>query len=131
MTLVRAAGGVAVRAGASGDEVLVVYRRSYGDWTFPKGKADPGESDEACAVREVEEETGLRCSLEAELPSTRYHDRLDRPKLVRYWRLAVVAGELQAREGEIDDARWVQPAEARALLTYPHDLAVLDAAVGT
>ncbi len=129
--MVRAAGGVAVRVGVAGDEVLLVYRRSYGDWTFPKGKVDHGESDEACAVREVEEETGLRCRLEAELPSTQYRDRLDRPKVVRYWRLAVVGGALHAREGEIDDARWVGVVDARALLTYPHDLVVLEAVVAS
>jgi 8-oxo-dGTP pyrophosphatase MutT (NUDIX family) len=60
-TLIRAAGGVLIRPGGSGVEVLVVHRPKYDDWTFPKGKADRGESDEKCALREVEEETGLRC----------------------------------------------------------------------
>ena len=72
MSVVRAAGGVPVRTEPSGLEVLVVHRSAYGDWTFPKGKCEPGESDEACALREVEEETGLRCALEDELPSTAY-----------------------------------------------------------
>ena len=53
---------------------MLLVHRAYGDWTFPKGKCDPGESDEACALREVEEETGLRCALEDELPSTAYVD---------------------------------------------------------
>jgi 8-oxo-dGTP diphosphatase len=65
---VRAAGGVVVRDAPGGPEVLVVHRPEYDDWTFPKGKAEPGETDEACALREVEEETGLVCELESELP---------------------------------------------------------------
>jgi 8-oxo-dGTP diphosphatase len=126
VTLVRAAGGIPVREGAEGVEVLVVHRDSYGDWTFPKGKCEPGESDEACALREVEEETGLRCTLGDELPSTRYTDGRGRPKLVRYWRLDVVGGSL-AFDHEVDEARWVTPAEAAELLTYGRDLEVLRA----
>ena len=73
--MVYASGGVPVRDGAHGLEVLVVHRPLYGDWTFPKGKREPGETDEECAIREVEEETGLRCALEHELPSTSYVDQ--------------------------------------------------------
>ena len=73
--VVRAAGGVVVRAGADGPEVLLVHRPAYDDWTFPKGKLERGESDEECAVREVEEETGLRCTLGRELASTDVHGR--------------------------------------------------------
>jgi 8-oxo-dGTP pyrophosphatase MutT (NUDIX family) len=54
--------------------VVLVHRPRYDDWTFPKGKAHRGESDEDCALREVEEETGLRCELGEELPSTAYLD---------------------------------------------------------
>jgi 8-oxo-dGTP diphosphatase len=126
MSSVRAAGGVPVRAGVHGVEILVVHRPAYGDWTFPKGKCEPGESDEDCALREVEEETGLRCELDDELPSTSYHDGRGRPKEVRYWRLRVVVGELRY-DHEVDEARWVSPAGAAALLTYERDLDVLRA----
>jgi 8-oxo-dGTP pyrophosphatase MutT (NUDIX family) len=68
---VRAAGGVLRRVGSKGIEVLLVHRPRYDDWTLPKGKAQPGERDEETAVREVEEETGLRASLGVELPRTR------------------------------------------------------------
>ena len=61
--IVRASGGVVVRNSATGPEVLVVHRPRYDDWSIPKGKRDPGETDEQCAVREVEEETGVRCAL--------------------------------------------------------------------
>ena len=81
--VVRAAGGVVTRG--EPPEVLVVHRPRYDDWSFPKGKAEPGERDEDCALREVEEETGLRCELREELPSTSYTDARGRPKRVRYW----------------------------------------------
>ena len=60
--------------------MLLVHRPAYDDWTFPKGKVDPGESDEDCAVREVEEETGLRCALGRELRSTTYDDQKGGPR---------------------------------------------------
>ena len=128
MTVVRAAGGIPVRETPAGLEVLVVHRPQYGDWSFPKGKCEPEESDEACAIREVAEETGLVCALETELPSTRYHDSKARPKHVRYWRLRVVDGELEYVH-EVDEARWVSAAEAESLLTYERDLVVLRALV--
>ena len=123
---VRAAGGVPVREGASGIEVIVVHRPRYDDWTFPKGKREPGETDEECALREVFEETGLRCALEDELPSISYVDHDGRPKFVRYWRVRVVEGSVVPND-EADEARWLPPAAAAALLTYERDHAVLDA----
>ncbi len=123
---VRAAGGVPVRDGATGIEVLVVHRPRYDDWTFPKGKRERGETDEECALREVLEETGLRCVLKEELPPTTYVDRDGRPKLVRYWRVRVVEGSVVPND-EADEARWLPRAAAAALLTYERDHAVLDA----
>ena len=62
--VVRAAGGVVSRRNERGEvEVLLVHRPHHGDWSFPKGKLEPGETDEECALREVWEETGLRCRL--------------------------------------------------------------------
>jgi 8-oxo-dGTP diphosphatase len=125
--LVRAAGGVVWRPGASGEaEVLVVHRPKYDDWTFPKGKNEPDEDDEACALREVEEETGFRCALGPELASTSYVDRKGRPKEVRYWVMTVESGAFVASE-EVDELRWASPSQARWLLTYERDRDVLDA----
>jgi 8-oxo-dGTP pyrophosphatase MutT (NUDIX family) len=124
--LVRAAGGVVLRDGGGGPEVLLVHRPAHDDWSLPKGKAHRRESDEDCALREVEEETGLRCSLERELPSTRYRDARGRPKVVRYWAMRPVTGEARAR-AEVDDVRWLPLDEARDQLTWPRDREVLEA----
>lgn len=122
---VRAAGGLVVREGPNGGEILVVHRPAYDDWSFPKGKLEPDENEEEAAVREVEEETGLRCRLGREVATTRYRDARGRPKTVRYWLMTPVAGVLAAAN-EIDVARFVPVAEASRLLTYERDRELLD-----
>lgn len=115
-----AAGGVVVRRDGGGARVAIVHRPKYEDWTLPKGKLEPGESFEQAALREVEEETGLRCELGPELGSTSYADRHGRSKLVRYWEMTPSGGEFSPNR-EVDELRWVTPDEARASLTYEHD----------
>ena len=109
---VRAAGGVVWREGDDGIEVLLVHRPRYDDWSHPKGKCDSGESDEACALREVQEETGLDCELGEELAATSYRDRHGRPKRVRYWSMRPIGGEF-APIDEVDEVRWLPIDEAR------------------
>ena len=123
---VRAAGGVVWRRSELGEiEVLVVHRPKYDDWTFPKGKAARGESDEACALREVEEETGLVCELGAELESTFYEDSAGRTKIVRYWSMEPLGGVFTPGH-EVDEVRWLSTDAASEALTYRRDRAVLD-----
>ena len=119
---VRAAGGVVSRDG----RVALVHRPKYDDWTLPKGKLDPGESFEEAALREVHEETGLRCRLGPELPSSKYVDPKGRRKLVRYWQMEPLEGEF-APNKEVDELRWLEPGEARELLSYERDREVLAA----
>ncbi|MES1248540.1 MAG: NUDIX hydrolase [Actinomycetota bacterium] len=119
--MIRAAGGLVERDGL----VLLVHRPRYDDWTFPKGKAEDGESDEECAVREVREETGLECTLLDELPSTKYVDARGRPKRVRWWRMRIVADHGFVPNDEVDELRWLTPADASQLLSYGRDLRLL------
>jgi 8-oxo-dGTP diphosphatase len=119
---IEAAGGVVF---GSGGRVALVHRPRYDDWSLPKGKLDPGESFEQAALREVEEETGLRARLVRELPSVEYRDNKDRPKLVRYWLMEVEHDPGFVPNDEVDELRWVQPDEALRLLTYDRDRDVL------
>ena len=109
-----------VRDGADGPEVAVVHRPRYDDWSLPKGKLKPGEGWEQAALREVEEETGLRCELCEELDDDHYRDRKGREKRVRWWRMRPLGGEFEPGD-EVDALRWVGPAEAERLLDYDHD----------
>jgi 8-oxo-dGTP pyrophosphatase MutT (NUDIX family) len=125
LALIRAAGGVVCREGRDGVEVVLVHRPRYDDWTFPKGKANPGESDEDCALREVEEETGLQCELAEELPSTAYRDSKGREKVVRYWRMRAAGGALRS-DDEVDAAEWFPAGDAAVRLSYGRDRELLD-----
>lgn len=101
-------------------EVCLVHRSRYDDWSLPKGKLDEGESFEDAALREVWEETGLRCRLGRELAPVRYTVK-DRPKLVRYWLMEVVEDGGFEPDDEVDEVRWVDLGAARDLLSYEHD----------
>lgn len=125
--VVEAAGAVVWRRTAKGHlEVLLVHRPRYDDWTLPKGKLDPGETAEAAARREVEEETGLRGRLGPALPSVRYTDRQQRAKRVRYWAMQVDGGGFVPND-EVDEVRWLRLGPALEQLTYAHDRPVLEA----
>ena len=125
--VVLAAGGIVWRQRSDGAiEVVLVHRPRYDDWTFPKGKNDPGESSEDCAVREVEEETGLRCSLGHELAQSEYVDSRGRDKVVRYWAMTVVEEHPHVADDEVDLVEWLAIDEAEKRLSYGRDVVVLD-----
>jgi 8-oxo-dGTP diphosphatase len=121
---VLAAGGVVVR---DDGRVAVVHRPRYDDWSLPKGKLDTGEGFEAGALREVEEETGVRGRIVGELDPTSYVDRKGRDKLVRWYRMEVDGAPLEfVPNDEVDELRWLTADEARTLLTYEHDRTLLE-----
>src|SRR5262249_14836330 len=129
--LVRAAGGIVVRRAPDGSsQVLLVHRPRYDDWSLPKGKADPGERDGRAALGEVEEETGLRCTLGARAGRTRYRDSKGRDKVVHYWLMepeseAAAADDAFVPNDEVDDVWWCSVADATRRLTYAHDRKLL------
>ena len=125
---VRAAGGVLLRAADGGVEVAVIHRPKYEDWSLPKGKLEPDEGFEQAALREVEEETGMRAELRDELASISYRDRKGRTKVVRYWLMRPLDGEF-APGSEVDELRWLDPDAAAELLSYEHDAALVREAV--
>ncbi len=122
----RAAGAVLWRRKRGSTEVALVHRPKYDDWSFPKGKLDPGETHEEAAIREVEEETACRGVLGIELASTSYVDAKGRPKTVRYWTMELGGRERFVPNDEVDEVDWVGLDEAARRLSYDHDLDVLD-----
>jgi 8-oxo-dGTP pyrophosphatase MutT (NUDIX family) len=130
--VVRAAGGVVWKRDPDGTvEIVLVHRPRYDDWSLPKGKVDPGETDEEAALREVEEESTVVGRMGPELAGTTYIDRSGRTKTVRYW--AMTTDTVAAASNEVDEVVWLPLAEARERLSYERDLPVLDsllAAIG-
>jgi 8-oxo-dGTP diphosphatase len=120
---VLAAGGLLVR---DDGRLAVVHRPRYDDWSLPKGKLTDGESFEDGAVREVEEETGVRGRIVGELDPASYLDRKGREKLVRWYRMDVDGdpGDFVPND-EVDELRWLTPEEALGLVSYDHDRALI------
>ena len=121
---VRAAGGIVVRDEGDTRRVVLVHRPRYDDWSFPKGKLLNGESEQDAALREVEEETGLRCRIERAVGTVSYEDRHGREKTVTYFRMEPVDGAFEPND-EVDEIRWTTAEEAERLLTHPHDRGIL------
>jgi 8-oxo-dGTP diphosphatase len=127
---VKAAGGVVWRPAGDTIAVAVIHRPRYDDWSLPKGKLDAGESWEEAALREVEEEIGIRARLGDELTPVSYDDRKGRAKVVRYWLMEPVEEDAFTPNAEVDELRWLAPAEAVGLLSYPHDVDLVHEAHG-
>jgi 8-oxo-dGTP pyrophosphatase MutT (NUDIX family) len=128
--VIETAGGVVIRTVGTTEEVLVVHRPRYDDWSLPKGHLEPGEDAAAAALREVEEETGVHAAVAGPVGESCYE--VDgRPKRVRWFAMRVVSGDPATREPdeEVDVARWVPGPDLGALLTHPTDLATVDAAL--
>ena len=121
LIVIKAAGGVVCRIGPSDEtEIAVIHRPAYDDWTLPKGKVEPDETPEDCALREVREETGLKCELVRPLGCTAYVDRRGRDKVACYWVMEVRGGRF--RPGiEVDKLVWLPVAQAVKRLTYGRD----------
>jgi 8-oxo-dGTP diphosphatase len=127
---VYAAGAVVWRLVDGKLRILLIHRTKYRDITLPKGKVDPGEMLAETAVREVHEETGIRVSLGVSVGVSRYHLASQKQKVVHYW--AAEATEAAIREStfvpnrEIAALEWVSLKKARARLSYPVDLEIID-----
>jgi phosphohistidine phosphatase SixA/8-oxo-dGTP pyrophosphatase MutT (NUDIX family) len=121
---VRAAGGIVLRGEGPDRSVALVHRPRYDDWSFPKGGLDADEDEATAALREVEEETGLRCRLGPSVGAVTYRDRRGRAKVVRYFRMDADGGRFTPNR-EVDELRWVPIEDAARLLSYAHDRSLL------
>ena len=122
---IRAAGAVVWRDGPLGIETALVHRPRYDDWSFPKGKAMPGEHVLLTAVREVAEEAGVRVALGRRLTTAHY--TVDgEPKRVDYWAARPVSPDGFAPGDEVDALSWVPLPAASQALSYARDVTLLD-----
>nr|ABP46693.1 NUDIX hydrolase [Mycolicibacterium gilvum PYR-GCK] len=124
-TSIMAAGAVLWRPqdGTDAPEIAIIHRPRYDDWSLPKGKVDPGETDTVATVREIGEETGFRSHLGRRLPTVTYP--VDGAvKKVRYWAARAVGGEFVPND-EVDEMKWLPADRAIAELGYPHDRKVV------
>jgi polyphosphate kinase len=128
--LVVAAGGILTRPSDDQTEVLLVHRPAYDDWSFPKGKVDPGESDADAALREVLEETGITAEIGESLSPIGYIDQTGAPKIVRYWMMKPLSGQFSPN-AEVDEVRWLSIDKALELLSYEPDRALLRSTIAT
>ena len=112
-----AAGGIVIRLTSRGHEMMIVHRPRYNDWSIPKGKVDLGEGHEDTALREVAEETALRCELGRYLGEVTYLDEVQSPKLTRYWLMTVVEEQIFSPTAEIDARQWITLTEAASKLS--------------
>ncbi|MDN6442851.1 MAG: NUDIX hydrolase [Acidipropionibacterium jensenii] len=127
---VLAAGAVVLRRTAEGTvQVLAVHRPRYDDISLPKGHQEPGEDSPVTAVREVLEETGVRIRLSANLQPIEYEMPNKMAKLVQWWVGTVCSEHPHEPDEEVDQAMWLDLAEARTRLSYATDVQVLEEAV--
>ncbi len=127
---IEAAGAVLWRSGVDGPELALIHRPRYDDWSFPKGKQDPGEHIQLTAMREVFEETGRQVRLGRRLTAISYQPAgTSATKRVRYWAAqALPDGEAGSRfepNHEVDRLAWLSPEDAMARLTRRLDATVL------
>lgn len=109
-------------------ELLLIHRPRYGDWSWPKGKLDEGETTPECAVRETFEEVGLRVELGIPLATIRYPVNSGE-KIVQYWAAGIRHLSPVPDGKEVDHVEWVTPQKARTMLSNPSDVEPLDALV--
>ena len=124
-----AAGGVVWRERRGIRQVLLVHRPRYDDWSLPKGKLTPNEHVLLGARREIEEETGLPVVLGPPLGVQRYTVRKNggtADKLVHYWSAGALDDAEFQSNSEVDEVAWLSVDDARAKLSYPRDVDILN-----
>ncbi len=126
--LIHAAGAVVISIINEREHVLVVHRPHRSDWSLPKGKLESGEAHDVAAVREVLEETGVRCALGPFL-GTREYEVEGHPKRVLYWRATVLEHDVHEADDEVDDVQWIDVDQAQDRLTYPDDRELVELAL--
>lgn len=128
-------GGVAYKTNQAGLEVALISVGKQARWQLPKGIVDPGETPEATAVREVQEETGIRAKLLQKVETIEYwyvgnkgKQRVRFHKFVHFYLLVYEAGDIGKNDWEVNEARWVNLTAAKNMLSFKSERQVLEKA---
>lgn len=129
------AGGIVIRRNAAEQiEVLLIQHRAHRGWGFPKGWVEPGETPQQAAIREVEEESGARAEIVADLLPTRYHyvnrQKQRVTKTVTWYLMRYLGEGNQTHAFEVSAVEWLPLEEVHARLTYKNDKDLFAAALG-
>jgi 8-oxo-dGTP pyrophosphatase MutT (NUDIX family) len=122
------AGGVVVRRGTEGPEVALVGRGTPVRWGLPKGGIEHGETLELAAVREAQEETGLRVRLIAPVGDIVYWFAtrgVRHHKTVHFYLMEATGGDLADHDWENDEAAWFPAQAALAAMAFPNEAAIV------
>jgi 8-oxo-dGTP pyrophosphatase MutT (NUDIX family) len=121
------AGGIVLKKEKDSIQVLVAQHSGHHGWVFPKGLIGDhiqGETKEQTAIREVEEETGIKAQIIKPLtPETYWYnwENEKRKKTVYYFLMRYVSGDTSQHDWEMEAVEWLPESEVANRLTYPSD----------
>lgn len=129
------AGGIVLRRTEGGGlDVLVIQHSMHKGWSFPKGWVEEGETPQQAAVREVEEESGVKAEIIADLPLTRYfyvnREKQRVAKTVTWYLMRYVGEGDQTHAYEVSAVEWIPLEAVHARLTYKNDKDLFSVALG-
>jgi 8-oxo-dGTP diphosphatase len=129
------AGGVAYRWNDERLEIVLISVGEQGRWQLPKGMIGEAEPVETAAMREVREETGLKTEMVAPIDKVEYwfysksRGRGIRfHKVVHFYLLRCLSGDVNDHDDEVNEARWFEIGEAMKTLTFPNEQAIVQKA---
>ncbi len=121
------AGGVLIRGAEGETEIILCGRPKIELWGLPKGTPNAGETLEETALREVEEETGIKPKIVSKIGATQYwftrpQDKARCSKTVHYYLMTPVSGDTSLHDSEYEEVAWFPIDSAIKKLTYVNDV---------
>lgn len=128
------AGGVVYKQEDEDIGIVLCGRRDPLRWSLPKGTPDEGETILETAIREAQEETGLKVAVEKPIGSINYwfispSNQSRYNKTVHYYLMSAQGGCTKDHDHEFDDVEWFAANEALNRLTFANEARILDQAL--